>query len=76
MAPGDGRVAVTANGGTTWTPVRTTDLHAAGTALSSFRAANPRVAWVTTSNESVGQRSFQTLDGGRTWTALRPRAAS
>jgi hypothetical protein len=34
------------------------------------------VAWVTTSNESVGQRSFQTLDGGRTWTALRPRAAN
>jgi photosystem II stability/assembly factor-like uncharacterized protein len=75
MAPGDGRVAVTATGGTTWTHVRKTGLHPAGAVLSSFRAANARVAWVTTSDESVGQRSFQTLDGGRTWTALRPHAA-
>jgi hypothetical protein len=71
MAPGDGRVAVTGDRGTTWTHVRTTGLHAAGTVLSSFRAASTRVAWVTTSNQSVGQQSFQTLNGGRTWTPLR-----
>jgi photosystem II stability/assembly factor-like uncharacterized protein len=76
MAPGDGSIAVTADRGTTWTHVRTTGLHAAGTVLSSFRAANARVAWVTTSNQSVGQRSFQTHDGGRTWTLLRPRVTA
>ena len=76
MAAGDGDVAVTADRGTTWTHVRTTGLHAAGTVLSSFSAANARVAWVTTSNQSVGQRSFETLDGGRTWSPLRPRTAT
>jgi hypothetical protein len=75
ITPGDRSVAVTANRGASWTHVQTTGLHAAGTVLSSFSAANARVAWVTTSNESTGQRSFQTLDGGRTWSPLRPRAA-
>jgi photosystem II stability/assembly factor-like uncharacterized protein len=71
MAPGQRSVAVTADRGAAWTQVRTTGLHPTGAALSYLGAANARVAWATTTNESVGAQSFQTTDGGRTWSPLR-----
>jgi photosystem II stability/assembly factor-like uncharacterized protein len=71
MGPGRGEVEVTSDRGASWTRVRTTGLRARGTILSSFDAANARVAWASTTNESIGARSFETTDGGRTWSPLR-----
>jgi hypothetical protein len=71
MGPGRGTVEVTSDRGASWASVRTTGLQARGTTLSFFAAANARVAWATTTNVTVGARSFLTTDGGRTWTGLR-----
>jgi photosystem II stability/assembly factor-like uncharacterized protein len=76
LGPHGRHIMVTGTGGETWTRVRTSGLpiigvSASSSVLSFFSAANTRVAWVTTTNEELGMRAFQTMDGGRTWTPLR-----
>ncbi|MDO7876182.1 T9SS type A sorting domain-containing protein [Hymenobacter sp. ASUV-10] len=65
-------VALTTNGGTTWTrrPVPTLT---ATEFLTSVSATSALDAWVTIANATSGGRLLHTTDGGTTWTA--PAAA-
>jgi len=71
-------VDVTSNGGDSWTDVQAAGLGldgAAGTNLTLVGAAGPTVAWASVVNEADESDEsapswFQTVDGGRTWSAL------
>jgi len=68
-------VDVTSNGGGSWSDVSAAGLGsdgAAGANLTLIGAAGATVAWATVVNESVesAPSSFQTTDGGRTWSPL------
>jgi len=68
-------VAVTSNSGRSWTDVSAAVLDPEGTAgaqVTLVGAAGPTVAWASMIDEAVGSapESFQTTDGGRTWSPL------
>ena len=70
-------VDVTSNGGGSWTDVPAAGLGSGGTAgaqLTLVGAAGPTVAWASVVNEAdeSAPASFQTTDGGRTWSPLAP----
>ena len=64
-------LAVTADGGRTWTNVTATGLPPSPSLDSSYnvdlKAASSTQAWVSLANENAGTTLLGTADGGRTW---------